>query len=260
MEASRIAATLKAARERLGWSREVLAYHSGVSWSAISQIESGRRKDVRLTSLSALADALGVSVDYLIGSVAATTAPQLFEHRVLMYRSDEEFIESAIPFLDEGVEQSHCLLAVLTESKQRLVRDALGDRSGLVEFADWADWYRSPKEALRRYGEFVKQKIERGAVWIRVLGEANWSCTDPGIHAWTRYESLVNLAFASSPATILCTYDERAFPAEFVADALRTHPAVACGRETMASASYRGPEDLLLTGLTLDLPASDPTT
>ena len=59
MEASRIAATLKTARDRLGWSREALAYHSGVSWSAISQIESGRRKDVRLTSLSALADALG---------------------------------------------------------------------------------------------------------------------------------------------------------------------------------------------------------
>ena len=59
MPASRIGESLKAARERLGWSREALAYHSGVSWSAIAQIESGRRKDVRLSSLSALAEALG---------------------------------------------------------------------------------------------------------------------------------------------------------------------------------------------------------
>lgn len=246
MEASRIAATLKATRERLGWSREVLAYHSGVSWSAISQIESGRRRDVRLTSLSALADALGVGVDYLIGSAAAATTPQLFEHRVLTYGSDEEFIAAVVPFLEEGLEkQSHCL-AVLTEAKQGLVLDALGDRSGLVEFADWADWYRSPKEALRRYSELVKQKLELGAVWIRVVAEAAWDCTDPDIDTWTRYESLVNLAFASSPATILCTYDEHAFPAEVLADALKTHPAVAYGRETTASASYRGPEDLLL--------------
>lgn len=246
MEGSRIAANLRAARERLGWSREVLAYHSSVSWSAISQIESGRRRDVRLKSLSALADALGVSVDYLIGSAAAATTPQLFEHRVLTYGSDEEFIAAAIPFLEEGLEQSHYLVVVLTEAKQGLVREALGDRSELVEFADWADWYRSPKEALRRYGVLVKQRVELGAVWIRVVAEAAWSGTDSGIDAWTRYESLVNLAFASSPATIMCTYDERAFAAEVVAGALSTHPEVACGRETTASASYRGPEDFLL--------------
>jgi transcriptional regulator with XRE-family HTH domain len=246
VEASRIAANLKAARQRLGWSREVLAYHSGVSWSAISQIESGRRKDVRLTSLSALADALGVSVDYLIGSAAAGTTPQLFEHRVLMYRSDEEFIAAVIPFLEEGVAQSHYLVVVMTPAKQELVRDALGDRAGLVEFADWADWYRSPNEALKRYGEVVKQRVEVGAAWIRVVAEAAWNGTDPDIATWTRYESLVNVAFASSPATIICTYDERSFPPEVVADALRTHPQVACGTETTASTSYRGPEDLLL--------------
>ena len=144
------------------------------------------------------------------------------------------------------MEQSHCLAVVMTEAKEGLVRDALGDRAGRVEFADWADWYRSPKEALRHYGELVKQKVELGAVWIRVVAEAAWNGTDPDIGTWTRYESLVNLAFASTPATIMCTYDQRAFPAEVVADALRTHPEVACGRETTASASYLDPEDLLL--------------
>ena len=246
METSRVGGTLKAARERRGWSREALAYHSGVSWSAISQIESGRRKDVRLTSLSALADALGVSVDYLVGSAAAATTPQLFEHRVLTYGSDEELVAAAIPFLEEGVAQSHCLAVVMTQAKQGLVRDALGDRSGLIEFADWAEWYRSPKEALRRYGELVKRCLELGAVWIRVVAEAAWSGTDPDIATWTRYESLVNLAFASSPATIMCTYDERDFPATVIADALKTHPEVVCGTATTASPSYRGPEDFLL--------------
>jgi transcriptional regulator with XRE-family HTH domain len=244
---SRIGATLRAARERLGWSRETLAYHSGVSWAAIAQIESGRRKDVRLSSLSALADALELSVDYLIGSAAAVTRPHLFEHPVLTYRSDEEFIATAIPFLDRGNEQSHRLVAVITETKMELLRDALGERSDLVEFADWADWYRSPKEAMRRYGEFVKQKVEAGAVWVRFLAEAAWpGSTDAEVVAWTRYESLVNLAFASSPVTIMCTYDERLFPAKAVADARRTHPEVAQGSSTTANPSYREPEDFLL--------------
>src|SRR3977135_4205548 len=86
---SEIGTSLRAARERVGMTREALAYHSGVSWAAIAQIESGRRKDVRLSSLTALADALGVSVDYLLGKTATFT-PQLFEHRVLTYGSDQE--------------------------------------------------------------------------------------------------------------------------------------------------------------------------
>jgi transcriptional regulator with XRE-family HTH domain len=218
-----------------------------VSWSAIAQIESGRRKDVRLSSLSALADALTVSVDHLIGTAAAATPPQLFEHRALTYGSDEEFLAGAIPFLDEGIEQSDRLLAITTDAKTKLLRDELGERSELLEFASWAAWYRSPQHAVRRYGEFVKEQVTDGAVWIRVIAEAAWaSDTDAEIAAWTRYESLVNLAFASSPATILCTYDEQTFSPSDVANAHRTHPEIVCGNSATASAGYQRPEDLLL--------------
>jgi transcriptional regulator with XRE-family HTH domain len=243
---SRIGEALKASRARLGWSREALAYHSGVSWSAIAQIESGRRKDVRLSSLSALADALGVSVDYLIGTAAATT-PRLLEHRVLAYETDEAFLASAIPFLTEGIEQSHRPLAVTTEALAGLLRDGLDDLSEHVEFADSVEWYRSPGEALSRYRTFVTKTFESGAVWIRVVGEPVWTGrSDDEVTAWTRYESIINLAFASSPATIVCPYDVRSLPAAIVADALQTHPEVAHGSDVTASAAYREPEDFLL--------------
>jgi transcriptional regulator with XRE-family HTH domain len=242
---SRIGETLRAARRRAGWSREALAYHSGVSWSAISQIESGRRKDVRLGSLLALSDALGVSVDYLIGTKAAIS-PQLFEHRVLAYGSDEDFLGGSIPFLTEGIEQSHCLLAITTKAKTALLRDALDERSEHVEFADWADWYSSPLDALNRYGAFVTEKFGAGAIWIRVVAEAAWTSTDDDIAEWTRYESLVNLSFASSPATIICTYDERSFPENVVTDARRTHPEVVRGSEVSESPTYEEAERFLM--------------
>src|SRR5258707_9820518 len=105
METTRIGASLRAARARLGWSREALAYHSGVSWSAIAQIETGRRKDVRLSSLAALAEALDVSVDFLIG--ATSTTPELLQHRLFTYASEDEFLTSAVPHLVAGVEQAH---------------------------------------------------------------------------------------------------------------------------------------------------------
>ena len=75
---SKIGDSLKAARTRLGWTRETLAHHSGISWSAISQIESGRRRDVRLGTLSALAEALGVSVDYFPTHPRMTCSPPRF--------------------------------------------------------------------------------------------------------------------------------------------------------------------------------------
>lgn len=246
MEPSRIGESLRAARARAGWSREALAYHSGVSWSAIAQIESGRRKDVRLSTLSALATALGVSVDHLIGTGAVT--PQPFEHRVLTYASDDEFAAGASPFLSEGLAASQCLLAVTTEAKTEVLRESLADGSDNVEFVDWTDWYRSPQGAMKRYGAFLKQKTQAGATWIRVVAEAAWEGdTDAEIAAWTRYESLVNLAFAASPATIICTYDERSFPPEIIADARRTHPAIVHGDSSTASATYRAPEDFLVS-------------
>jgi transcriptional regulator with XRE-family HTH domain len=243
---SPIGSALKAARARLGWSRETLAHHSGVSWSAIAQIESGRRKDVRLSSLSALAKALGVSVDYLIGSATAT-APRLLEHRLLTYGSDEEYLAGAIPFFDEGMERSDCLLAVTTKDQTELLRDSLADRADNVEFADSTEWYRSAGTAMDGYRTFVNEKLEAGVAWIRIVAEiAPESRSDAEIPAWTRYESFVNLAFASSPTSFICTYDDRSWPTDVIADARRTHPEVADGTSSTVNREYRGPEDLLI--------------
>jgi transcriptional regulator with XRE-family HTH domain len=245
VQPSRVGSSLKAARERLGWSREALAYHSGVSWSAIAQIETGRRKDVRLSSLAALAEALDVSVDYLIG--AAPSAPDLLEHRLFTYTSEDEFLTSAVPQLVAGVEQAHGVLAVTTPEVTSSLQNTLVDHREQIDFADWADWYRSPQEALRRYREFVAKKYEAGAVWITVVAEAGWSGqSEAEIAAWNRYESMVNLTFASSPATLVCTYDERLHSPDAIAEAHQTHPEVLHGDVSVPSEAYRAPADFLL--------------
>jgi transcriptional regulator with XRE-family HTH domain len=243
---SRVGDSLKAARTRLGWTRETLAHHSGISWSAIAQIESGRRKDVRLGTLSSLAEALGVSVDHLIGSPATIGQP-LFEHRVLPYASDEDLLSTAVPYLAEGIDRSDALLAVMPKARNGLIRDNLDGASSQVEFVDAADWYTSPGAALDRYRVFLNERLDAGAVWIRVVGELPLAGrTRAEIDAWTRYESIVNLAFASAPATIVCTYDTEALPRGVVADAHRAHPSIADGSLGIANPSYRDAEDLLL--------------
>jgi len=242
---SRIGESLKTARARLGWSREALAFHSGVSWSAIAQIESGRRKDVRLSSLSALADALGVSIDYLAGSTAALSS-HLFEHRLLTYGSKEEYVEAVVPFIAEGLEQAHAHLVVATPPQISLLRESLDDRAEHVEFADSADWYTSLAGALNRYRAYVKEKLEAGGVWIRVVGDPVWAGrSDTEIAAWFRYESLVNLAFAAAPATIVCAYDASSFSEAVMSVARATHP-LGHGGVLTDSGAYRETEDFLL--------------
>ena len=246
MQPSHVGSSLKAARLRLGWSREALAYHSGVSWSAIAQIETGRRKDLRLSSLAALAEALEVSVDYLIGP--SRTTPDLLQHRLLSYASEDEFLTGAVPYLVAGVERAHSVLVVTTREVTDSVRDTLVDHREQIEFSDWADWYRSPQEALRRDGAFVSEKYKAGAAWITVVAEAGWSDqSEVEVAAWTRCESLVNLTFASSPATLVCTYDERRHSPDAIAESHQTHPEVVHGDVAVTSEAYRTPADFLLS-------------
>jgi hypothetical protein len=56
----------------------------------------------------------------------------------------------------------------------------------------------------------------------------------------------VNLAFASWPVTIICTYDQRDFSAEAVAIAGHTHPHITDRALVSASPTYRRPEDFLI--------------
>src|SRR5438477_4431114 len=144
---------VRTARDRLGWTREALAFHSGISWSAVAQVESGRRTNLRPATLAALARALGVSIDYLVSG--GTTAPVMLKHCALPYASGDEFVSVAGPFVKEAIGRSEPVLAVTTKRNRNLLEKWLGDDAGYVEFADRAGWYRTPAAALKRYADFL---------------------------------------------------------------------------------------------------------
>ena len=244
MAGTRIGSFLRAARERAGWSREALAYHSGLSCAAIAQIESGRRQEVRIGSLRALAEALGVSIDYLAGGHGATKS-QMLEHRAFLYDSDRHFLATVVPFILEGVHHGHSVLAVTTKSQIRRIRTALGDDAGQVDFRSSATWYRSPIEALTNYRTYLERQLGSGARWTRIVGEPIWTGrSDSETEGWVRYEAILNLSLASRAATIMCPYDTRLISPTVVSAAHRTHPELA-GTNVTSNSAY-GPESLLL--------------
>jgi transcriptional regulator with XRE-family HTH domain len=218
-----IGTRLKAARQRLGWNRETLAFHSGISWSAIAQIETGRRANLRPNTLQALAGALGVTIDYLVTGGGPAVA--MLAHDVLLYTSDEEFLETAAPFLADGAQAGEAVLAVTTEANIGLLRSRLGDTAREIRFEECARWYDTPSRAFFGYRTFLDSTLEAGAPWVRILGEPPLSSDfSDKFRVWMRYEALLTLVFAPRPVSLTCPYDVRGLDQALIGQVRAIHP------------------------------------
>jgi len=220
----RVAAAVRSARQRRGWSRETLAHESGLSFAAITQIETGRRTELRVSSLVALADALGVSVDYLVRAEVATS---LLDHRAHVYDSLEHLVELAGRVARDGVAAGNAVLIVAPKPDLGAIRAALGSDGKRVSLGESTDWYTTPAKTTQRYAAFARDARNGGANWIDILGEPVWTGKAAAeTTTWTKYESLLNIVFAPWPVTVGCLYNGARVPSQVRAVVERTHPAV----------------------------------
>lgn len=66
-EATGLSENLRRLRDAAGMSQQALAEKAGVSWSIIASLEQGKSANPRLSTLRALATALGVKLHDLAG-------------------------------------------------------------------------------------------------------------------------------------------------------------------------------------------------
>lgn len=235
---------LRAARERLGWSREELAVRAGLSWSAVAQVESGRRRNLRPRTVARLAEALGISCDYLI---SGGPTPPMLDHQALLYEGEEDFAECAGRFLLDGVERSEATLAVTSRQNIGLLEKELGGDAKHVELVDSAKVLTDPETAILFFTRYLTERLRQGAPWVRVIGEPIWKGRSADqVRLWTKHESLINLQFAGSPASVLCPYDLTSVDRSVVEDAHLTHPRMMVHNETRRSDRYVEPGPFVL--------------
>ena len=240
-----IGGRVRASRERLGWTREQLAVESGMSWSAIAQIESGRRKNLRPGTLSALARALGVSVDYLIDGGAET--PVMVSHQALVYEGDDAFVEAATRFATEGLDRSEPVMVVVAKEKRAKLRKSLGRISNRVAMDDSGTWYADPALASSSYARFISESIAAGAPWVRIMGEFPLEgASRAEIRALMRYEALCNVLFAHAPVSVVCVYDAATVAPSVLRQVDHTHPETIRDGATHVNAGYREPAEYVL--------------
>jgi transcriptional regulator with XRE-family HTH domain len=238
---------LRHARLRRGSTREELAVQAGVSWSAIAQIESGRRRNVRPDTLAALARALEVTTDYLVDG--CTSAPVMLTHQALVYGSDEEFANAVGSLLAQSLELGERTMLVTSDENVELVREFLGKDSRRIDCVSAADLYSEPDEALTTYQGFVQRALGGGAHWALIVGEPSWDGRSAAqARRWCRYESFLNLAFAALPVTVVCAYDERRVKPSILRQARETHPETLMEGTVVTNDDYVQPGGYVLGG------------
>ena len=71
--------------------------------------------------------------------ISAQTGRPGYLHEAVLYDSDEEFLSVVVPFLQEGVAAGEPCLVALGASTTSLVREAVGDTTGLTFLDDRYD-------------------------------------------------------------------------------------------------------------------------
>jgi MEDS: MEthanogen/methylotroph, DcmR Sensory domain len=174
------------------------------------------------------------------------SAEGTFRHSACIYHSNQEFLETAVPFLEEGLARGEPAFVVTTPANLELIGAALDKRAGEVDYAESAFFGRRPPQRVAAFYRYWKTHAARenhgGSARVRILAEPVWAGrSGREIAAWTRMESALNVTLAPASISMICPYDARALDGDIVAGARRTHPALTAGARSAPSPSYADP-------------------
>lgn len=165
------------------------------------------------------------------GTTAETTTatPEsdalVFRHEALLYNGDDGFLDAAVPFLQESLDNEEPVLVIVSRHKVELLRSALGGDSSLAWFADMAEVGMNPARMIPAWRSFVEEHAPEPRR-VRGIGEPIWGALNPAeLMECQRHESLLNTAFGGSHNFwLLCPYDTATLPHPVLERARRDHP------------------------------------
>ena len=183
-----------------------------------------------------------------------------FVHQALIYGSHHEFLDFAVPFVEDAARSGESALVAVHEPNLEGMRAALGGPLPDVTLVPVERWYETSARTREKFGRWVAEHAT--GCRVRVIAEPPWAVGhEARVRDWARHESVMNIAFAEHPVTFVCTYDARALPPEIVRHAKSTHPEIvdACGSER--STQYEDPlEFCRRLDTSVRHPAGDPET
>ena len=149
-----------------------------------------------------------------------------FCHEAFLYGSEEQFLHGTATFIRDGLAANEPTLVVVDAWKIVLLRGALGKDAEHVQFADMAEVGSNPARIIHAWRDFVDERAPGRPV--RGIGEPIGPDRNSAqLVECQRHESLLNLAFADTPAFwLMCPYDTEALGLDVVDEALHSHPII----------------------------------
>ncbi len=164
-----------------------------------------------------------------------------YRHEALVFRGDDEFLASTVPFIVDGLEADQPVLVAVTPSRIELLRAALGQAAESVRFRDMTRMGHNPARIIPAWRTFVDEHAIGGQP-IRGIGEPIWSARRPAELAECQlHEALLNVAVEpDTPLWLLCPYDVATLTDEVIEEAYRSHPVIVEPLSQRGSAAYLG--------------------
>jgi anti-sigma regulatory factor (Ser/Thr protein kinase) len=177
-----------------------------------------------------------------------------FRHEAWFVDGDDEFVDVARPFIDDGLDDDQAILVALPSKKAGLLRRALGSSSSRVEWAEMERLGRNPGRIISAWSRFVDASNRAGRP-CRGIGEAVWrGRSDQELVECHHHEALLNLAFdEGTPWRLACPYDTSTLDRRDIELAPQTHPTVRDDAAVQTSGRYAAAE-LAREGLRAPLP------
>ena len=166
-----------------------------------------------------------------------------FVHQALIYGSDREFMDVALPFVEKGLNREQPTLVSVQGRHVENLRAALGGTPEGLTLHPVEDWYETSARTRDKFASWATERAQGGRR-IRLVGEPPWALGhEAQVRDWARHESVINVAFASLPVTFICPYDARALPQDLLEVARDTHPELVDGTGSAPSDSYADPRE-----------------
>ena len=148
-----------------------------------------------------------------------------FAHPALFYRGTAEYLEGTVAFVRAGLAAGEPVALAVPGPNLRLILTELGTDADRVRLLDMTRAGRNPGRIIPNVLRAFADAHPRGRV--RIIGEHPWTGrTAREYPACTQHETLISIALAGRPVTMLCPYDAERVGPRTLADAEANHPRV----------------------------------
>jgi anti-sigma regulatory factor (Ser/Thr protein kinase) len=169
------------------------------------------------------------------------TDPVIQGHGAAIVGSESELLAVALPFLEAGLREGDLVVLTCPPETVELITAHLGEAARRVELEPRASLLGArPPDALETARRFQERAGASGSGRLRVLAGIDFGNEPADWREGQRYESVTNRLLTDSVSAI-CLYDRRRLPAEVVASASATHPAVVDGSTWAVNPRFQDP-------------------